>query len=722
MRITVGLRHKLPALVVSASFLSILAAGALGYMSAAEGLKAGERNKLEALASARQATLTDYLEGLKDDVLVTANVRMLREGLLGFVNGYRLEGANGAADAIVRRKYIEENTNPPDQRSKLDQGGGSLYDATHAKIHPWLRDLASGREYDDIYLIAPDGVVLYSVAKRDDFATNLASGPLKDTALAEVFTKVVAQPKAGRVVMSDLAAYAPAGGRPTAVIASPITLALPSGDEQFLGVLAVAMSDGKLNRIMQAAQGLGATGETYLVGPDGRLRSNSRLSATPTVLSTRTDSDTVADALAGRSGVRETRNHRMAEVISAYRPIDLLGLRWAVMAEAEMGEVLAPVVDLRNRMIGGGLLLLCVLSAVGLLFARGITRPLWAMTEAMRRLAGGDHAVEVPARDRRDEVGAMAAAVQVFKDAMIQTDQLRAEEAERRARQEQRTRKVDTLTARFDAEVSGVVRTVADAAVELEATAQSMRAIADQTTGQAATVAASADQTSEGVHAVAAATEELAASIKEIAARVTDSVRITQAAVGEAQRTGAVVEALVQSAGKISAVVGLIENIASQTNLLALNATIEAARAGAAGRGFAVVANEVKGLAAQTAKATGEVSSLIGDIQVASDTAVSAIGRITSIIREVDGISAVIATAVEQQGAATAEIAETVQRSATGAQTVSTTIVGVGEAAGKTGTAASDMLASAQSLARQADALRGEIDGFLGAIRNVEVA
>ena len=563
--------------------------------------------------------------------------------------------------------------------------------------------------------------MLYSVAKRDDFATNLVNGPFKDTALAEVFAKVSAQPKAGRVMMSDLAAYAPAGGRPTAVIASPITLALPSGDEQFLGVLAVAMSDRKLNRIMQEAQGLGATGETYLVGPDGRLRSNSRLSTTPTVLSARTDSDTVADALAGRSGVRETRNHRMAEVISAYRPVDLLGLRWAVMAEAEMDEVLAPVVDLRNRMIIGGLLLLCALSAAGLLFARGITRPLWAMTEAMRRLAGGDYAVEVPARDRRDEVGAMAAAVQVFKDAMIQTDQLRAEEAERRARQEQRTRKVDTLTARFDAEVSGVARTVADAAVELEATAQSMRAIADQTTGQAATVAASADQTSDGVHAVAAATEELAASIREIAARVTDSVRITQAAVEEAQRTGTVVEALVRSAGKISAVVGLIENIASQTNLLALNATIEAARAGTAGRGFAVVANEVKGLAAQTAKATGEVSSLIADIQVASDTAVSAIGRITSIIREVDGISAVIATAVEQQGAATAEIAETVQRSATGAQTVSTTIVGVGEAAGKTGTAASDMLASAQSLARQADALRGEIDGFLGAIRNVEV-
>ncbi|MBP2314636.1 methyl-accepting chemotaxis protein [Azospirillum soli] len=722
MKFAMDLRHKLPAMIVSASFISILAAGVLGYVSAAESLKAGARDKLVALASARQASLSDYLDGVQNDVQVTANNRMLREGLLGFVNGYRLEAANGAPDAVIRRKYIEENNNPADQRAKLDQGGTSLYDITHLKIHPWLRELAAGRDYDDVILMNPDGVVLYSVAKREDFATDLANGQWKDTALAEVFAKVRAAPKGGRVVMSDLAAYSPAGGRPTAILASPITLATPSGEEQFLGVLAIAMSDAKLNGIMQSAHGLGDTGETYLVGSDGRLRSNSRLSGTPTVLSTKADSDAVAEALAGRSGARETRNHRNADVISAYRSIDVLGIRWAVMAEAELGEVLAPVVELRNRMALGGLLLLAALSAGGLMFARGITRPLWAMTEAMRRLAGGDRAVEIPARDRRDEIGAMAAAVQVFKDALIQTDRLRAEEDERRARQEEKTRTVEALTARFDAEVSGVVRTVADAAVELEATAQSMRAIADQTSGQAATVAASADQTSDGVNAVAAATEELTASIQEIAARVADSVRITQSAVDEAQRTNTVVEALVHAAAKISAVVGLIENIASQTNLLALNATIEAARAGAAGKGFAVVANEVKSLASQTAKATGEVSSLIGDIQTASDTAVTAVGRIASIIREVDGISAVISAAVEQQGAATAEIAETVQRSAEGARTVTDTIVGVSAAAGKTGTAASEVLTSAQGLARQADALRGEIDRFLGAIRKAEAA
>jgi methyl-accepting chemotaxis protein len=359
--------------------------------------------------------------------------------------------------------------------------------------------------------------------------------------------------------------------------------------------------------------------------------------------------------------------------------------------------------------------------AVGILLAwvigRGIAGPVSAMTAAMRRLAGGDHAVEIPAQGRTDEIGEMAEAVQVFKDNMITAARLAAEQAAENETKLRRAQKVDELTKNFEAKVGHLVGVLSSAATEMEATAQSMAATAEETNQQSVAVATASEQTSANVQTVATATEELSASIQEISRQVAQSTAIAGQAVADAQRTDATVQALAAGAQKIGDVVKLIQDIASQTNLLALNATIEAARAGDAGKGFAVVASEVKSLASQTAKATEEIGGQIATIQGATGDAVTAIRNIAKTIEEINQIATAIAGAVQEQGAATAEISRNVQQAAQGTQEVSSNIVNVKDAATSTGAAASQVLSAASDLSRQSEELTGEVNTFLAGLK-----
>ncbi|MGE4278745.1 MAG: methyl-accepting chemotaxis protein [Magnetospirillum sp.] len=349
----------------------------------------------------------------------------------------------------------------------------------------------------------------------------------------------------------------------------------------------------------------------------------------------------------------------------------------------------------------------------GLVLRSGIATPIVAMTAAMDRLANGDKQAEIPAQGRKDEVGAMAAAVQVFKDNMIRADQLAAEQKAAQAEQLRRGQAVEQLTRDFDASVNSALGVVAGAATEMEATAQSMTGNAQQTNSQATVVAAATEQASASVQTVASAAEELSASIAEIGRQVEKSSATSRAAADEAVRTNQTVQTLADTSARIGEVVGLISNIASQTNLLALNATIEAARAGDAGKGFAVVAGEVKSLANQTAKATEEITTQISSVQAATRDAVGAIGTIVGRITEINQIASAIAAAVEEQSAATVEIARNIQQAAAGTQEVSSSIGGVSQAASETGMAAEQVLDVARSLAREADELKGLIGRFL---------
>jgi len=355
---------------------------------------------------------------------------------------------------------------------------------------------------------------------------------------------------------------------------------------------------------------------------------------------------------------------------------------------------------------------------VGFTLARGIATPIARMTTAMNSLAGGNLSTDIPARGRKDEVGAMAEAVQVFKDNALEMKRLQEEQEAQKARAEQEKKAaMQKLADDFQASVGGIISLLSSATTELQSTAESMSATAEETNRQSTAVAAASEQASRNVQTVASAAEELSASITEISRQVNTSSDVAGRAVDQAERTNKQVEGLAEAAQKIGEVIELITGIAEQTNLLALNATIEAARAGEMGKGFAVVASEVKNLATQTAKATGEIGQQIAGIQSATGDAVEAIKSIVKTINEISQISTSIASAVEEQGAATGEISNSVMEAAAGTREVSSNIVNVSQAAGETGSAATQVKASSAQLAQQSDDLKVAVEKFLAAVR-----
>jgi len=354
---------------------------------------------------------------------------------------------------------------------------------------------------------------------------------------------------------------------------------------------------------------------------------------------------------------------------------------------------------------------------VGVYLVRDVSNGIASIVKPMQALGQGDLAAEVPHRGEKTEIGLMADALQVFKEALIAkkaADEAAAKDAEAKI---ERGRRVDNITRDFEQMIGEIVQTVASASSQLESSAGTLSSTADRSQSLATAVAAASEEASTNVQSVASATEEMASSVNEISRQVQDSARMAADAVGQARSTTERVSELSKAATRIGDVVELINTIAGQTNLLALNATIEAARAGEAGRGFAVVASEVKALAEQTAKATGEIGQQISGIQAATQESVSAIKEISGTIEKLSEISSTIAAAVEEQGAATQEISRNVQQAAQGTQQVSSNITDVQRGATETGSASSQVLTAAKTLSGDSGRLKVEVSKFLTSVR-----
>ncbi|WP_010302400.1 methyl-accepting chemotaxis protein [Candidatus Odyssella thessalonicensis] len=427
-------------------------------------------------------------------------------------------------------------------------------------------------------------------------------------------------------------------------------------------------------------------------------------------------------AVQGQTGsMLSTHTRKKTEQVAGYAPsmgaYDFPGLKWSVVVRVFAEEAFADLNRVANIILMSLVIIAFATLGIGILSGYIFTKPIKALTDRMFSLAQGEKFARIPGLSRKDEIGAMAQAVEVFRENALKLDQLQAEaEASKEENERQRKKAMAELAQKFEASVGQVVDVVSRTALQINDFAKGMAAKAEQSNDKCTVVTTASSEVTVNIQVIASAAEELSRSVMEISQNVKNSSSIANKAVDSAAKTNESVKGLSNAVNKISEVISLINDIAEQTNLLALNATIEAARAGEAGKGFAVVASEVKTLSLQTSQATENIREHIQGIQNATDEAVKAIQGIVSTINEINEIAAGVAYAVEEQGAATRDIANNVQFAANSTDQLSNNIVEVSHNTQDTGQAAEQLLGEATEMSKQASTLKSEVDKFLSAI------
>jgi methyl-accepting chemotaxis protein len=709
--------RKIPMLLVGFCLLSTSITSLAAFQVAKNNVFNAYQAELSALSDVTRDSIDGYLKSIQEDLAVVAKNPYTLTALDDFkISWSKLEGDR---KAYLQNLYIATNPFPAGQKEKLDYAkDGSEYSLAHAKHHQWFRNFLNARGYYDIFLVAPNGDVVFTVYKEADYATNLKTGEWKDTDLGKAYDLAIHSKDPNAQFFFDFVPYAPSNNVPASFIAQPIVNAAGVN----VGVLIFQMPVARLNDMMQLKEGMGKTGRAYVVGSDNFLRTDPVITDdTNEILKTEIKNPLIEEAKTKDSGTilsgRIEKSNGQAALLST-SILDVLGTKWFVSVEKEVSEILEPVKQMILIMAGSALAVIAILGILGVLVGKAISNPLARAVDSMKDLTNDKLDTEISDTDRHDEIGDITAALQIFKDNALKVKELQAEQERQRIQQGvDKKEAMDNLANSFDERTSHIIESLMESSFTMKNTAEKMSVASSETAQASSIVASAATEADSNVQTVAAASEELAASSAEIARQIADVAKKATSASQEAQSTSRSVSELNQLADSIGEVVSAIKDIAEQTNLLALNATIEAARAGDAGKGFAVVADEVKKLATETAKKTDEIDERVVKIQTAIRASVEAMSRIIDNVQTIDNATSSVAGAVQEQNIATSEIGRNVTEASTGTQQVSQSIQTVEETSRQTGASAQEVLGAAGQLSDLSTQLSEQVKAFLREIR-----
>ncbi|WP_332701262.1 methyl-accepting chemotaxis protein [Devosia sp.] len=637
-KFSMPIARKLPLALLGSALLVSLGVGSASYFIGSQALRTAAETNLMTLASERASQVSTYLKSVEDDLVATSRSEATVQALRDFGGAWLQFKVDPTAE--VRKLYVDDNTNK-DNLAALDTlGTTGAYDVTHTRFHPGYRTQIGARGYRDLYLFDLKGFMVYSVNKAEDFGTSFAEGgPLAASSLGQVFQQAVAIENPDDIVFADFAAYAPAAGLPASFFAKPVF----NGQGRKVGVLAIQLPSERLDAVIGDRTGLGETGEVLVAGPDGLLRSDSSFTEANDALVTGFTGPMLDAALAGTRAQGETSAYRATNMLVAAAPITTRGQSWAAVAVMATDEVLAPVANMRNMMLLIGAGLLAVVAALGLLFSRTITKPISRLTGTMEALAEGDLDVEVRGADRTDELGAMARAVEVFRENGLKVAQMtEAEAAQVLANQAERARMMEGLQRAFgnvvDAAIAGDFSRRVDAEfpdVELNALARSVNSLVE-------TVDRGLTETGEVLAALADAnlTLRMRGDYEGAFARLKADTNAV------AEKLGDIVGQLRQTSGSLKTATGEIlsgaNDLSERTTKQA--ATIEETSAAMEQLASTVLENAKKAEAASvqaksvsaTAEEGGQVMAQATD---AMDRITESSGKISNIIGLIDDIA-----------------------------------------------------------------------------------
>ena len=750
-----GMHAKLMALFLTIGTLPLACGVWLAYSKAQSGLETAEQasadalhdeqaNKLRSIRDSRRMAIVRYFQQIRDQITTFSENQMIVDATRSFRRGfslyreqrrftaaqqdamrdelrryyegqfapeYRKQNAGQApplnqmfaplsADTIaLQHAYIFANPHPLGSKFLLNSANDETeYSATHQRVHPTVANYLKKFGYYDIFIADPEtGTIVYSVFKELDFGTSLISGPYASTNFGRAFQQARRASNKDEIVLVDFEQYGPSYEAPASFIASPIFDA-----NTLVGVALFQMPLDGISSVMGQRAGLGKTGESYLVGPDGLMRSDSFrdkqnysvISSFRSPESRRMRTKTTESALAGKNGVMLGENYNGASVLSAYGPVKLGSFDWGIVTEIETEEAFASVATIRSAASNarkstlwwsGGVVLAAAICVVLLAIwcSTKLATPLEQSAKVLVALADGDLTGRLDF-DSDDELGRMATALN----------------------------RALTGISGLVGRISGTSSSLSSSATKLAELSTQLGGNATQVSSQAAVVSDAADVVSHHVKSAACGADELSESIRDVARSSQKAARAADDAVNVAEKTNDAVAKLGASSAEIGNVVNTINTIAEQTNLLALNATIEAARAGDAGKGFAVVANEVKELAKATALATDDIGKRIDSIQSDAGRAVDAIGQITSKVLEISKLQNLTADALDRQTETTGEISRTVQEAALKTHEIAQSVTEVAQVAEGTSVGARNTQDAATNLTKAAADLHRLIEHF----------